>query len=74
MAIDELRKIRKKLGMSLADASQIEVSRQSWASIEKGVSEPGVGVLQSLAKLYGYEFIMYLEQYDGARCIRIDLV
>ena len=74
MAIDELRKVRKDLGLSLDKGSEVGVTRQTLASIEKGESDIGIELLKKLAELYKYDLVIRLEKRIGSRMLQVDLL
>jgi len=74
MAIGELRKVRKDLGLSLEEASEVGVTRQTLASIEKGESDIGLELLKKLAELYKYDLVVRLEKRIGSRKLQVDLL
>lgn len=55
----ELRKMRKKLGLTLKNASSvIGISFQSLGDIERGDRNPSISALKKICKIYKCEFII----------------
>lgn len=74
MAIEELRVIRKKAGLSLEEVTEIGLSRQTLAGIEKGETDVALSVLLKLAEKYEYDLRVYLERRSGSRTLQVDLL
>lgn len=73
--LGRLREIREGLGMSQELVSSLlGICRQTLSDIERGDREIGIGLLERLVRIYGYDLRVYIEDMVGDIRRRIDLL